>query len=128
MGTLIFFVSCSSSEETQKNQDTEKEKTVDSIYIFDEVPPEDLFKLESPNRKSYDVYVIQIGAFSNFDRAKEFADQSWTKLDKEIKVEFSQEKNLYLVWIYPSFQDKKSAEQYRTEIQQGGEFSDAWIL
>jgi hypothetical protein len=36
--------SCSPFEETQKNQDTEKEKTVDSVYIFDEVPPENLFK------------------------------------------------------------------------------------
>ena len=124
-----FYFACSSSEQTQeKNEDTKKSVDKDSVYIFDEVPPEDLFKLESPVQQSSDVYVVQIGAFSNFDRAKEFADQSWTKLNREIKVEFSQDKNLYVVWIYPSFQDKKSAETYRTEIQQGGEFSDAWIV
>jgi cell division septation protein DedD len=119
------FISCSSSEETQVKKE---EVDTDTVYVFDEIPPEDIFEFETPVQQSIDVYVVQIGAFSSFDRAKEFADQSWTKLDKEIKVEYKQTKNLYVVWIYPPFQDKQSAEVYRIEIQKGGEFKDAWIV
>lgn len=121
--SITFYLSCSSSVETQ----VKKEK-VDSLYIFDEVPPEDIYKFESPVDQTIDVFVIQIGAFSNLERAKEFADKSWIKLKKEIKVEYRPEKNLFVVLIYPPFQDKESAIKYRYEIQKNGEFSDAWIV
>ena len=118
-------ISCSSSEETQvKKQQVE----TDTVYVFDEIPPEDVFEFETPVQQSFDVYVVQIGAFSSFDRAKIFADKSWAKLNREIKVEYKQAKNLYVVWIYPPFQDKTSAEVYRNEIQKSGEFKDAWIV
>ena len=127
--TLLFFstlfFSCSSSEETQiKKQDVEK----DTVYVFDEIPPEDLFEFESPVQQSFDVYVIQIGAFSSIEHAKEFADECWTKLNQQIKVEYQESKNLYVVWIYPPFEDKKAAEEYRNEIQKNGDFKDAWII
>jgi cell division septation protein DedD len=127
---LIFWIvnSCSPFEETQKNQETEKEKIVDSVYIFDEVPPENLFKLESPVQQSSEVYVVQIGAFSNLERAKEFAEQSRAILNNDIKVEFAEKKNLYVVWIHPPFQDKISAENYRSELGKNDEFKDAWIV
>lgn len=118
-------ISCSSSEETQvKKQEVE----TDTVYIFDEIPPEDVFKFETPAQQSFDVYVVQIGAFSSFERAKDFADKNWTEINREIKVEYKQAKNLYVVWIYPPFQDKTSAEVYRNEIQKSGEFKDAWIV
>ena len=118
-------VSCSSSEETQvKKQQFE----TDTVYVFDEIPPEDVFEFETPAQQSFDVYVVQIGAFSSFKRAKDFADQSWTELNREIKVEYKQAKDLYVVWIYPPFQDKTSAEVYLNEIQKSGEFKDAWIV
>ena len=123
---VSFLFSCSSSEKTQDTK--QEDKSIDSIYIFDEIPPENLFQFESPTPKPADVYVIQIGAFSSFEKAKDFADKSWIKLDKKIKVEFKESKNLYVVWIYPPFQDKESAIKYRTEIQKGGAFSDAWIV
>ena len=122
---FCFFISCSSSEETQlKKQEVE----TDTVYVFDEIPPEDIFEFETPVQQPMDVYVVQIGAFSSFNRAKEFADQSWNKLNTEIKVEYKQAKNLYVVWIYPPFQDKRSAEGYLNEIQKSGEFKDAWIV
>lgn len=115
--------SCSSSEETQvKKQET------DSLYIFDEIPPEDVFKFESPAQQFVDVYVVQIGAFSNFERAKEFADNSRAILNKDIKVEFNEKKNLYVVWIHPPFQDKGAAETYRNDLWRYEEFKDAWIV
>jgi len=121
--SLCAFVSCSSSEETQvKKQET------DSLYIFDEIPPEDVFKFESPVPQSFEVYVVQIGAFSDLERAKEFAEQSRSKLNRDIKVEFNEKKNLYVVWIHPPFQDKQAAEAYRSELRAYEEFKDAWIV
>jgi len=115
--------SCSSSEETHvKKQET------DSLYIFDEIPPEDVFKFESPVQQSIDVYVVQIGAFSNLERAKDFAEQSRVILNKDIKVEFNEKKNLYVVWIHPPFQDRNKAEAYRSELWNHEEFKDAWIV
>jgi len=128
MSSLIFFASCSSTEETQKNQDTEKEKSVDSVYIFDEIPPEDSFKFEAPVQESVDVFVVQIGAFSNLESAKDFAEQSRVTLKKDIKVEFNDKKNLYVVWIHPPFQEKSAAESFRNDLRNYEEFKDAWIV
>ena len=115
--------SCSPFEETQvKKQET------DSVYIFDEIPQEDVFKLETPVPQNFEVYVVQIGAFSDLERAKEFAEQSRAKLNKDIKVEFNEKKNLYVVWIHPPFQEKPAAETFRSEIWNYEEFKDAWII
>jgi hypothetical protein len=119
---------CSPFEETQKNQDNEKEKSVDSVYIFDEIPPEDSFKFEAPVQESVDVYVVQIGAFSNLGSAKDFAEQSRETLNKDIKVEFNDKKNLYVVWIHPPFQEKGAAESFRNDLLNYEEFKDAWIV
>lgn len=115
--------SCSSQIETQ-----EKKADADSLYIFDEVPPEDIFKFESPVQQSIDVYVVQIGAFSSLEKAKEFAENSRAILNRDIKVEFNQQKNLYVVWIHPTFEDKNMAENYRNELKNYEEFKDAWII
>ena len=115
--------SCSPFEETQvKKQET------DSVYIFDEIPQEDVFKLETPVPQNFEVYVVQIGAFSDLERAKEFAEQSRAKLNKDIKVEFNEKKNLYVVWIHPPFQEKSAAETFRSELWNYEEFKDAWII
>lgn len=115
--------SCSPFVETQV-----KKQEPDSLYIFDEIPPEDVFKLETPVPQSFEVYVVQIGAFSNLETAKEFAEQSRAKLNKDIKVEFNEKKNLYVVWIHPPYQDKTAADIYRSELWKYEEFKDAWIV
>jgi len=117
------FNSCSPFEETQvKKQET------DSLYIFDEIPPENSFKFESPVQQTIDVYVVQIGAFSNLNTAKEFAEDSRAILNKDIKVEFNEKKNIYVVWLHPPFQDKGTAEVYRNELWKYEEFKDAWVV
>ena len=122
---LAFWIcnSCSPFVETQV-----KKQELDSVYIFDEIPPEDVFKLETPVPQSFEVYVVQIGAFSELERAKEFADQSRAKINKDIKVEFNEKKNLYVVWIHPPFQEKSAAEKFRSELWNYEEFKDAWIV
>jgi hypothetical protein len=125
LSLLTFWIinSCSSTKETK-----EKKQETDSLYIFDEVPPEDVFKLESPTQQSMDVYVVQIGAFSNLERSKDFAESSRAILNKDIKVEFNENKNLYVVWIHPPFQERRAAETYRNELWNYEEFKDAWIV
>ena len=121
--TSCIFNSCSSPKETQV-----KKEEVDSIYVFDEIPPEDSFKFEFPVQQSFEVYIVQIGAFSDLERAKEFAEHSRAILKKDIKVEFNEKKNLYVVWIHPPFQDKQAAESYRIGLWEYEEFSDAWVV
>jgi len=115
--------SCSPFEETQV-----KKQEVDSLYIFDEIPPEDSFKFEAPVQESVDVYVVQIGAFSNLESAKDFAEQSRETLNNDIKVEFNDKKNLYVVWIHPPFQERGAAESFRNDLRNYEEFKDAWIV
>ena len=115
--------SCSPFVDTQvKKQET------DSLYIFDEIPPENSFKFESPVQQTIDVYVVQIGAFSNLNTAKEFAEGSRAILNKDIKVEFNEKKNIYVVWLHPPFQDKSTSEVYRNELWKYEEFKDAWVV
>jgi cell division septation protein DedD len=121
---IIGFYACSSTEVTKQKE----KESADSIYVFDEVPPEDIYKFESPVQQSIDVYVVQIGAFTSLERAKEFAEQSRAKLNKDIKVEFNQQKNLYVVWIHPPFENKSLADSCRDDLRVFEEFKDAWIM
>lgn len=121
--TSWLVTSCSPFEETQV-----KKQEVDSLYIFDEIPPEDSFKLEAPAQESVDVFVVQIGAFSKLESAKDFAKQSREILNKDIKVEFNDKKNLYVVWIHPPFQEKSAAESFRNDLRNYEIFKDAWIV
>lgn len=121
----IIFTSCSPSQETAKEvKDTKEEE----VYVFDEIPPEDTFKLESPVQQTYETYVVQIGAFSTLERAKEFAEQSRAKLNKDIKVEFNSKKNLYVVWIHPPYEQRSMAEAYRNNLWMDADYKDAWIV
>lgn len=122
--TIFFaFYGCTSSQETQ----VQKQET-DSLYIFDEVPPEDIYKFESPTQQNFDVFVVQIGAFSSLERAKEFAEESRVVLSRDIKVEYVQQKNLYVVWVHPPFENKIDAESFRNELRLMEKFKDAWIV
>jgi cell division protein FtsN len=122
---VISFIGCSSSQETTKEV---KETKEEEVYVFDEIPPEDAFKFESPVQQSVDIYVVQIGAFSSLERAKDFAEHSRAILNKDIKVEFNEKKYLYVVWIHPPYQEKAAAEDFRNELWNHEEFKDAWIV
>jgi len=43
--SLFIINSCTSSEETQLKK---QEIRADTVYVFDEIPPEDIFEFESP--------------------------------------------------------------------------------
>jgi len=121
---IILFISCSStSENTQKSK-----QESDSSYTFDKQPPEDIITFETPQQQPDEIYTVQIGAFSNFDRAKEFAEVSRMKLNREIKVSMNEKNNLYVVQIFPPFNNKESASEYCNKIRNFDGYHDAWVV
>lgn len=128
IGLTIFlffkFISCSS---TQEYSPTKKQGT-DSSYIFDELPPEDFITIETPKPKYDEVYTVQIGAYSSFERAKEFAELSRLKLNREIRVSLNPKNNLYVIHIHPPFNTKQDAIDYCFKIRNFSEYRDAWIV
>ncbi len=120
---LLFFVGCSSSEESTM------QKTEDSTYVFDEVPESDIITFDTPETKDENIlYVIQIGAFTTKDKADTFAEECKTKIGKNVKVSFSQNVNLFVVHLDPPYYSKEEAEAVRNSLWQSGGFQDAWIV
>ena len=122
--STVIFISCSS---TSEKTEIYKQET-DSSYVFDQVPPEDFITFETPQQLPDEVYIVQIGAFSSFDGAKQFAELSRIKLNHEIKVSFNEKKKLYVVQIHPPFNSRQSALEYRDKIKINTEYEDAWIV
>jgi hypothetical protein len=122
--SLCIFYSCSSSEEVKK----ESRNTEDTTYVFDKVPPENSYKIGETEATSKTIYVVQIGAFSNFERAGSFAKSSQLKLKKDIKVDYDESRKLYLVRVNQNFYKKSDALTYRDEIRNYPEFKDAWVV
>ena len=120
---VYILTSCS----TSSNEIRTTKKVIDSTYVFDKVPPENIYEFDTEEKNPDTIYIIQIGAFSTLERAKEFSEFSRTKLKKDIKVEFKENKKLYVVQIYPYYNDKKKAETYRRELINYKEYKDAWI-
>ena len=125
IGFAIFvLISCSASSEEVKV----KSNDIDSNYVFDDIPTENIYTLKTPEKPPDTLYIIQIGAFSSMERAIAFADFSRQRIKKEIKVEFNSEKNLYLVQIHPPFKTEIDALNFRYELKKYDEYQDAWIL
>ncbi|MGB5287309.1 MAG: SPOR domain-containing protein [Ignavibacteriaceae bacterium] len=124
--SVCIFTFCSSSSKETK---VEVKQNQDTSYVFDKVPPEDIYKIEKPaDNPPITSYIIQIGAFSTLENAKEFADFSRINLKKDIKVEYEENKKLYVVQIFPPYSNKKQAEAYRNELSYYEEYKDAWII
>ena len=121
---VYILTSCS----TSSNEIRTTKKVIDSTYVFDEVPPENIYKFDANEKHPDTIYIIQIGAFSTLDRAKEFSEFSRERLKKDIKVDYKENKKLYVVQIYPYYSDKKKAETYRRELIKNEEYKDAWIV
>ena len=122
---LLFSVSCSSSDETSKN---EEEKAEDQIYIFDEVPIDDsqTSEVQPPNDFERN-YTIQIGAFSSKQNADKFAEESKIILSEDVNVEFNERISLYVVTLSRIFNSRIAAVNRRDELWRYKDFSDAWL-
>ncbi|MDR3668026.1 MAG: SPOR domain-containing protein [Ignavibacteriaceae bacterium] len=123
---LVLLPSCSSKEVTKDN--TPKK---DSVYVFDQVSPDTVKKIEPPvvsQNNSIPGYVIQIGAFSSRDKAESFSDIAKKKLNYDITIKYNDMIKLFLVQLNPPFTSKPEAEKVRDEIKQNQDYHDAWIV
>jgi hypothetical protein len=121
----FYIAGCSSSQETE-NTGTES----DSVYVFDSVPDTDtneIKQLEYPDM-GMTYYIVQIGAFTSSDRAKQFAEESKQFLPYEIKTSFSRQNNLYVVQLSEYYTSRTEAESVRNDLWKMEKFRDAWIL
>jgi len=115
---LLFFValfvsSCSSvSDENKKDESTITTNQLDTIKSVDNTPSVDS-KVEVP--KSF-LYIIQIGAYSTFEKAKKFRESIKNKLSEEIFVSFDKRTSLYVVRLKPR-ETRAEAEEIRTKLR-----------
>lgn len=122
--SAFYFISgCSTS---QQSSDDEKQ-----VYIFDEVPEEKT--IEAPTTGEYPslteaYYVVQIGAYSNEEKANEFVEISIAKTNYKCSVVYSESLKLHLVQIIPFFKSRTEAEEVRNNLWKLPEFVDAWIV
>jgi cell division septation protein DedD len=120
----IFISSCATVEEEKKEEiKPEKAQQLDTIKSVENIPVVDT-KVEVP--KSY-LYIIQIGAYSTFDKAKKFRETIKSKLDEEIFVSFDKRTSLFVVRLKPR-DSRADAETIRTQLRATKEFADAFIL
>ena len=123
ISAYFFIASCSTS-----HQGSEDEK---QVYIFDEVPEEKT--IEAPTTGEYPslqeaYYVVQIGAYSDEEKANEFAEISKTKTNYKCSIVYSESLKLHLVQIIPFFKSRTEAEEVRNNLWKLPEFVDAWIV
>lgn len=125
---ILILIGCSSKEVTQENKDYVFDNVdIDSVEVnqnLNQFNQEQIQELPAVN--SY--FLIQIGAFTNEQRAKRFADKSSKMLNEEIIVSFSDKVNLYLVQLEKKFNNKLDAEIVRDNLKLFPEFQDAWIV
>ncbi|GAB1348415.1 hypothetical protein MASR1M107_06270 [Ignavibacteriales bacterium] len=119
----IFASSCSSVSEEKKDESVVVSNQLDTIKSVDNMPSVDS-KVEVP--KSY-LYVVQIGAYSTFEKAKKFRESIKNKINEEIFVSFDKRTSLYVVRLKPR-EKRSDAEEIRTKLRATKEFADAFIL
>ncbi len=121
--TSFFLASCSTVEEEKKDEKPVSENQIDTIKSVETTPTVDN-KVEVP--KSY-FYVVQIGAYSTFEKAKKFRASVKSKINEEIFVSFDKRTSLYVVRLKPR-DSRQEAEELRAKLRAQKEFSDAFIL
>ena len=123
---LLHFISCSSSIEQTREEETPGDE---GVYIFDQVP-EDTSTVRSPENynspRKY--YLVQIGAFTTKDRAESFAEEGRDILSKEILVMYNADVNLFVVQLKNHFKNKEDAEKARNDLRSNEKYKDAWVV
>ncbi len=120
---LLFLSSCSTVEEEKKDEAPVVENQLDTIKSVESIPTVET-KVEVP--KSY-LYIVQIGAYSTFEKAKKFRVSIKSKINEEIFVSFDKRTSLYVVRLRPR-DSRPEAEELRAKLRAQKEFSDAFIL
>ncbi len=117
---------CSSSDQSTQNVNK------DSVYVFDEIPPDTTSKIPEPKVESPNFpvkyYIIQIGAFTTKERADEFAAKSKNLIKENLDIEYGDNVKLYVVQLTPFYTSRNQAEKMRNSLWKMKQFKDAWIV
>ncbi|MBK7867395.1 MAG: SPOR domain-containing protein [Ignavibacteriales bacterium] len=119
----VLLGACSSVTEEKVEEKIDVNQGLDTIKSVESIPVVDS-KVEVP--KSY-LYIIQIGAYSTFEKAKKFRGSIKNKINEEIFVSFDKRTSLYVVRLKPR-DSRADAEEIRTKLRATKEFADAFIL
>jgi hypothetical protein len=119
---LIFFTACSSSEKSVNNEEEDK------VYIFDEVPIEEVPGTENVEDSVRYKYFVQIGAFATRNNADLFARECSESLVEELEILFNNSYSLYQVRIKKEFPTRAGAIELRDKIRRNEKFKDAWVV
>ena len=121
--SLLFFISCSSSDQT-----TEEESGENEVYVFDEVPIDDSPTIDAGESKEIERnYVIQIGAFSSKENADKFAEDSKIILSEDVNVDYNERTNFYVITLSRIFKSRNEAINRRNELWTFNQYRDAWL-
>ncbi len=127
---VILLLSSCSSKEVTKDEKTQK----DSTYVFDQVPVDSVKKVMTPTDGLTNAvvletkYTVQMGAFSTQEKADAFTVAAKKKLNLDMTIKFSNEKNLFIVQITPPYSTKMEADKERDNIKQFQEYKDVWTV
>ena len=123
---LLHFISCSSSVEQTREEDTTGNE---GVYVFDKVPEDTSTVPQKENNNTLQkYYLIQIGAFTTKDRAENFAEESRNALSKEILVNYNSDVNLFVVQLKNHFKTKEEAEKIKSDLWSSEKYKDAWVV
>ena len=123
---LLHFISCSSSVEQTRKEDTTGNE---DVYVFDKVPEDTSTVPQKENNNTLQkYYLIQIGAFTTKDRAENFAEESRNALSKEILVNYNGDVNLFVVQLKNHFKTKEEAEKIKSDLWSNEKYKDAWVV
>lgn len=133
-----FLIACANSQETvkqtpkkendvqliddQKKSDSLKTAlpaNIDTVITQKEIPKE----VQAPSKK----FIVQLGAFSSFERAQNFINENQSKIPQIMKIVFRDDIKLFTVQI-PPYLTHEEAEKVRNELWLKPGFKDAFIL
>jgi len=128
---FISFVGCSAIQETEtKNTADEK-----SVYVFDDVTvndstnnvAEEIVETKPIENKTFEMYIVQVGAFSTREKAELFVTQVKNKTEHELNIIYNVNSNLYVIQLSP-FRTREEADKVRDELRTIPELKGTFIV
>lgn len=133
--SLFYFVGCTATQETEKDTSAETQ----SVYVFDditttevtsnvaeEVPTTEVVE-ETTAQATFELYIVQLGAFTTLEKAETFVSSNKDKTDHELNIHFSDKVSLHVVQLTP-FRSREKADEVRDELRNIKEFNGAFIV
>jgi len=128
---LSFFWGCSAIQESE----TKNDGNANNVYVFDDISvkdssnnaAEEIIKPEVTENTKFEMYIVQIGAFSTKEKAVTFLNSIKDKTDRDFNVLLNDQSNLYVIQLTP-FRTREEAEQVRDDLRNIKELEGTFIV